>query len=194
MAPTLRFGLAEEFTALNTPPFAARGRVTDEYIEIVKRVCQGGKVEFHGEHYQLDAMLSYPEAVQRPHPPILIGGTSRAALRRVATLGDGWLSVALRPDRLAERLGVLRRLCETHGRRFEQLHLYHKLFLNIGEAKPGVDGKREPGTGTRAEILDDLKRLADLGFDSVIVRYLGTDAEEQHSQLLTFASEIVPKV
>lgn len=186
--------LAEEFTALNTPPFAARGRVTDEYIEIVKRVCQGGQIEFHGEHYQLDAVLSYPEAVQRPHPPILIGGTSAAALRRVVRLGNGWLSVALRPARLAERLDVLRRLCESQGRRFDQLRLCHKLFLNIGEAKPGVDGDREPGTGTHAEILDDIRRIADLGFDSIIVRYLGTDPEAQRTQIQTFASDIVPKV
>src|SRR3712207_8722596 len=56
-------------------------------IEIVKRMCQGGEVTFRGEHYQLDPVVSNPGSVQRPHPPILIGGTSGAALRRVAKLG-----------------------------------------------------------------------------------------------------------
>src|SRR5918999_3319045 len=58
--------LAGEFTALDARPFAARGRVTDECIEIVKRLCQGGDVTFQGEHYQLDPVVSRPGSVQRP--------------------------------------------------------------------------------------------------------------------------------
>jgi probable F420-dependent oxidoreductase len=115
--------LAEEFAALGARPFAARGRVTDECIEIVQRLCQGGEVRFQGEHYHLEAVMSIPASVQRPHPPILIGGTSNAALRRVARLGNGWLSTGLRPERLGERLGVLHDLCETH-----QLFCWYRLL------------------------------------------------------------------
>lgn len=159
--------LAEEFTALDARPFAARGRVTDEAIEIVKRVCQGGEVAFHGEHYRLDPVVSNPGSVQRPHPPILIGGTSKAALRRVARLGDGWLSTGMRPERLGERLGVLQALCAAQGRRFADLRLCHKLFINIGEARQGADGSRDAGTGSAAE---------------------------QRQQLHIFITDIMPKV
>jgi probable F420-dependent oxidoreductase len=186
--------LAEEFTALDARPFAARGRVTDEAIEIVKRLCQGGEVTFHGDHYRLDPVISNPGSVQRPHPPILIGGTSNAALRRVARLGDGWLSTGLRPERLGERLGVLQRLCEAHGRRYADLRLCHKLFINIGAARKGADGSRDAGTGAPAEIVDDLRRLVDLGYGSCIVRYRGSNAEEQRQQLHSFISDIIPKV
>ncbi len=186
--------LAEEFAALDARPFAARGRVTDECIEIVKRLCQGGEVTFQGEHYQLDPVISSPGSVQRPHPPILIGGTSNAALRRTARLGDGWLSTGLRPERLRERLNTLQKLCEAQGRRFVDLSLSHKLFINIGEARKGADGDRDPGTGSQTEIVDDLRRLVDLGYRHVIVRYRGSDAEEQRKQLNIFISHIIPKV
>lgn len=186
--------LAEEFTALDARPFVARGQVTDEAIEIVKRICQGGEVGFHGEHYQLAPVVSNPGSVQRPHPPILIGGTSNPALRRVARLGDGWLSTGLPPERLGERLGVLQALCEAQGRRFADLHLYHKLFINIGEARKGADGSRDAGTGSAAEIVDDLRRLVDLGYRSCIVRYRGSDAAEQRRQLHMFIADILPKV
>jgi probable F420-dependent oxidoreductase len=186
--------LAEEFTALDARPFAARGRVTDEAIEIVKRICQGGEVTFHGEHYRLDPVVSNPGSVQRPHPPILIGGTSKAALRRVARLGDGWLSTGLRPERLGERLGVLQALCVEQGRRFADLRLCHKLFITIGEARQGADGSRDAGTGAAAEIVDDLRRLGDLGYDSCIVRYRGSDAAEQRQQLHRFIADIMPKI
>jgi probable F420-dependent oxidoreductase len=186
--------LAEEFAALDARPFVARGRVTDECIEIVKRMCQGGEVSFRGEHFQLDPVVSSPGSVQRPHPPILVGGTSNAALRRAARLGDGWLSTGLRPERLLERLSALQKLCEAQGRRFADLSLGHKLFINIGEARKGTDGSRDAGTGSQAEIVDDLRRLVDLGYRSIIVRYRGDDAEEQRTQLRSFIADIIPKV
>ena len=186
--------LAEEFAALEARPFAARGRVTDESIEIVKRLCQGGEVTFQGQHYHLDPMVSNPGSVQRPHPPILIGGTSRAALQRVARVGDGWLSTGLPPKRLRERLRLLHTLCEAHGRSLADLRLCHKLFLNIGEARQGADGRRDAGTGAPSEIVEDLRRLVDLGYGSVIVRYRGSDAAEQRQQLRIFISDIMSKV
>jgi probable F420-dependent oxidoreductase len=186
--------LAEEFAALDARPFAARGRVTDECIEIVKRLCQGGDVTFQGKHYQLDPVVSNPGSIQRPHPPILIGGTSNAALRRAARLGDGWLSTGLPPERLRERLSTLQKLCEAQGRRFADLSLGHKLFINIGEARQGADGSRDIGTGSEADIVDDLRRLVDLGYSRMIVRYRGSDAEEQRKQLHVFISNILPRV
>jgi probable F420-dependent oxidoreductase len=186
--------LVEEFAALDARPFAIRGRVTDEWIEIVKRICQGGEVTFQGEHYRLDPVVSSPGSVQRPHPPILIGGTSNAALQRAARLGDGWLSTGLRPERLRECVRTLQKLCEAQGRRLADLNLGHKLFINIGEARRGADGSRDAGTGSQADIVDDLRRLVDLGYHRLIVRYRGNDAEEQRNQLRIFIADIIPKV
>jgi alkanesulfonate monooxygenase SsuD/methylene tetrahydromethanopterin reductase-like flavin-dependent oxidoreductase (luciferase family) len=186
--------LAEEFAALEARPFAARGRVADEWLEIVKRLCQGGTVTFQGEYYQLAPVISSPGSVQRPHPPILIGGTSNAALRRAARLGDGWLSTGLRPERLRERIHTLYKLCEAQGRQGAPLSLCHKLFINIGEARKGADGSREAGTGSPTEIVDDLRRLRDLGYSSIIVRYRGGEAEEQRTQLRCLISDIIPQV
>jgi probable F420-dependent oxidoreductase len=186
--------LAEEFAALDARPFPARGQVTDEWIAIVKRLCQGGDVTFQGEHYQLGPVVSSPGSVQQPHPPILIGGTSHAALRRAAQLGDGWLSTDLRPERLRTRLRTLQQLCEAHGRRVSDFSLSHKLFLSIGEARTGTDGSRDLGTGSEAEIIDDLRRLVDLGYNRVIVRYRGSDAEAQRRQLRIFINDIIPNV
>jgi probable F420-dependent oxidoreductase len=186
--------LAEEFAALDARPFTARGRVTDECIEIVKRLCQGREVTFQGEHYQLEPVVSNPGSVQRPHPPILIGGTSNAALRRAARAGDGWLSTGLRPERLRACISTLQKLCEAQGRRFTDLSLSHKLFINIGEARIGADGSRDAGTGSQMEIIDDLRRLIDLGYSRVIVRYRGSDAEEQRQQLRILIENIIPNV
>ncbi|MGI9480514.1 MAG: hypothetical protein ACR2PI_27745, partial [Hyphomicrobiaceae bacterium] len=88
----------------------------------------------------------------------------------------------------------LRSLTEDAGRSFDDLALHYKMFLDIDNPKHNTDGVREPGTGTRAEIIDDLKRLFDLGFDNIIVRYRGDSAQELTRQIDNFVDEIVPKV
>src|SRR2546429_111169 len=95
--------LEEEFTVLGSYDFKKRGRVTDEYLEIFKAVCAGGEVSYRGETYAFDPIFSSPGSLQRPHPPILIGGLSNAALRRVVRHGNGWLAVSGPPEKLQER-------------------------------------------------------------------------------------------
>lgn len=110
--------LKEEFKALDTFDFAKRGKVTDEYIEIFKALSAGGEVGYQGETYSFEPVHSVPGSVQRPHPPVLIGGVSNPALRRV-TRNDGWLAVALGPEEMPERIAALKRICGEEGRRFE---------------------------------------------------------------------------
>lgn len=184
--------LEEEFTALDTAPFAARGRVTDEYLRFFKQACAGGTIEADGEFYQLAPAAFCPGSVQEPHIPVIIGGTTNVALRRVARIGDGWLSVAVPMEAMPERLEVLERAAEANGRDWRQLALHHKLFINIGERRESVHGGREPGTGSLSEVRDDVARLRALGFSHVIVRYVGTDAGTQREQLLQFVHEVMP--
>jgi probable F420-dependent oxidoreductase len=186
--------LAEEFSVLNTYDFKRRGLVTDEYLEIFKAICAGGEVGYCGETYAFDPIFSSPGSLQQPHPPILIGGLSNAAMRRVIKHGNGWLAVAAGPEQLRERIATLERLAKEAGRRLEDLLLAYKMFLNIGEAKRGAFDGREPGTGSVVEIADDLKRLFELGFQKIIVRYRGSDAADLHTQINRFATEIVLKM
>ena len=185
--------LAEEFAALDARDFAARGKVTDEGLEIVRRLCQGGEVSFQGTHYQLDKVISSPGSVQRPHIPILIGGTTRPALERTARLGDGWISTDMPPARLRQKVQTLRDLCAAQGRDFGALSLTHKVFIDIGTAQHDATGQRRIGTGSTAEITEDFHQLVEIGFRNVIVRYRGGDAEQQRIQLRAFIDEVMPK-
>jgi probable F420-dependent oxidoreductase len=68
-----------------------RGAKLDEQIRALKVIWTQKTAEFHGDFVDFSPMYSWPKPVQRPHPPIYIGGTSTAALRRLCSLGDGWL-------------------------------------------------------------------------------------------------------
>jgi len=185
--------LQEEFAVLGNQDFKRRGRATDEYLEIFKAVCAGGEVAYRGTTYAFDAIFASPGSLQRPHPPILIGGLSDAALRRVVKHGNGWLAVAAPADELSERLRTLERLAAQAERQLREFQLAYKIFLSIGEAKGGPFGTREPGTGTLEEIRDDIKRLLDLGFDPIIVRHRGDSAADQMHQIERFIDEIAVK-
>ena len=186
--------MEEEFKALQTADFGARGEVTDEYIDIFKKVSAGGTVSHDGEHYRFDPVQCYSESLQRPHPPVLIGGVSNCALRRIAEKGDGWISVSLDPDDITERIDKLSELCRRNDRTLDDLWLCHKLFISIGTAQPDLRGNRKMGTGTVEEITDDLKRLRDHGYRSTIFRYSAFDIAEQNRQFDILADKIMTKI
>jgi hypothetical protein len=88
---------------------------------------------------------------------------------------------------------MLDRLAAEVGRQRQEFCLVYKIFLSIGEAKAGAFGAREPGTGSLTEVREDIKRLFDLGFETIIVRHRGDSAAEQTQQIDRFVSEIASK-
>ena len=89
--------MREEFEALNIADFDARGRVTDEYIGVMMALWQQDRASFHGEFIDFSDVSAEPKPVQRPHPPIWIGGESMPAIRRTVKLGDAWYPFGTNP-------------------------------------------------------------------------------------------------
>src|SRR5919108_2156896 len=82
--------LREEFAALGAADFDRRGAVSDEYLRIFKTLWTQNPASFEGEFYRFAELKCLPQPVQKPHPPIWIGGHSTPALRPPARLGDRW--------------------------------------------------------------------------------------------------------
>jgi probable F420-dependent oxidoreductase len=82
---------------------ATRGDKLNEQLAALKQIWTQEEAEFHGRFIDFDPIFSWPKPIQRPHPPIYIGGESRAALERLRTVGDGWLpQAATTPEKLRE--------------------------------------------------------------------------------------------
>lgn len=107
--------LREEFDAMGTP-FERRGARCDDYLVAMKKVWSGEPVDHDGEFLQWKGFKSYPVPVQRPHPPIIVGGTSAPAFRRVARHGDGWISPYVGGKELDEHLAAIRQAAEAEER------------------------------------------------------------------------------
>ena len=108
--------LAEEFEMLGVP-LRERGARMDEYLDVLHALWTEERVTFRGRFVRLDAAAFFPKPVQRPHPPIWIGGASAAAFARIARLGAGWIAPPPRDlAALAADVARLRGLVETRGR------------------------------------------------------------------------------
>jgi probable F420-dependent oxidoreductase len=95
--------------------FEERWKVTRECVLAMKAIWTQKDAEFHGEFIDFDAVWSEPKPVQKPHPPVLIGASTRIALRRVVDYAEGWLPIAGTCD-LDKRLAELQQLCDAAGR------------------------------------------------------------------------------
>jgi alkanesulfonate monooxygenase SsuD/methylene tetrahydromethanopterin reductase-like flavin-dependent oxidoreductase (luciferase family) len=189
--------LKEEFEALNSPAFEARGAVTDEWITIFKQLWSRSPASFDGRFYRYADIRCEPFPVQKPHPPIWVGGHSRAALRRTARHGDGWHPVGavaaspLPSQEMRTHLDTLKRLTEAEGRDFSALTISYKAALyDVGISSP--DGSRRPFSGRPAEIADDIRSFAAIGGHELIFDFRGQSMAESVERLQRFAAEVLP--
>ena len=107
--------LEEEWRAVGLD-FSSRGRRVDEAIDVCKRLWTESEVAHDGEFFRFDAVAFEPKPVQRPWPPILIGGESPAALRRAARAGDGWIGMGHTFESAAKQIERLQQLRREHDR------------------------------------------------------------------------------
>ncbi|MDH3682300.1 MAG: LLM class flavin-dependent oxidoreductase, partial [Acidimicrobiia bacterium] len=112
----------EEFEALDVS-WERRGARCDEYIEVMRRLWIDSESSHEGEFWTLPPSRAFPKPVQRPHPPIHVGGESDAALRRVVRLGADWLPFNVSPEALVERRSQLGELLERSGRSVDDVHI-----------------------------------------------------------------------
>ena len=99
--------------------FRSRWRLLRERILAMKEIWTQEEAEFHGEFVNFDKMWAYPKPVQRPHPPILMGGDGATTFDRVVEFCDGWMPISGRSSEgtsLQEKIVLLRRQAEEAGR------------------------------------------------------------------------------
>lgn len=134
----------EEFDALGVP-FEHRGTRCRDYLDAMKSLWQDDVSNHAGEFTSFAGVRFYPKPVQRPHPPILFGGESTAALRRVAAMGDGWFGFNVGPDEIAGHVGRLDEALAHRGRTRSEISVKVSPYLKRGADADGLRRYREAG-------------------------------------------------
>jgi probable F420-dependent oxidoreductase len=96
--------------------YKTRWRLLRERVLAMKEIWTKDEAEFHGEFVNFDKIWSYPKPVQKPHPPILMGGDGATTFDRVIEFCDGWLPIGSRAGNIAEKIATLRARAEAAGR------------------------------------------------------------------------------
>ena len=92
--------------------FTTRHKLVRERIEAMKQIWTESKPEYHGELVEFDPMMTWPKPVQKPHPPIIVGGAYPYAARRACRYGDGWMPLAGRPNQYGDAFEFVPRFRE----------------------------------------------------------------------------------
>ncbi len=191
--------LKEEFEALGAPPFAARGAVTDEYLQAFRSLWTEDDPRFEGEHVKFAGIAFAPKPVQKPWPPIWVGGESGPALRRTARLGDAWYPIGTNPahplDSLARyRAGVarLRKAASDAGRAPLSIGLAYRVARYGGDVPTKAsDGERRLFSGGATEIAGDLHDLGELGVTHIDFGFGGATAEQMLDAMKRFRDDVI---
>jgi probable F420-dependent oxidoreductase len=173
---------AEEFAALGIP-FHTRGRQGDEMLRVFKELWISENPQFDGEFYRFSNIGFAPKPVQKPHPPLWIGGNSPGAFRRVVTLGDGWHATSQSPEQLRRSLERLQQAAEQAGRPFDTIALSLRLPLR-------TDAVQE----SRQAIIDQYCAYKALGLTHLVVDFRRDNLAQMLETLDLMVTEIRPAV
>lgn len=162
----------EEFRALGVP-LSERAARTDEYLAAMRMLWEQPEPRFEGRFVEFSGVTQQPRPVQRPHPPIIIGGHSPAAYRRAITSGNGWYGWDLTPEGVAESLAGLRAAGQHNERP-----------AALGELEITVTPPTVPDPGT-------VRRYADAGVHRLVVQPDTMDGTAMDELIDTVAGTLI---
>ncbi len=197
-----------EFDAVGVP-FEKRGKIMDENLEIMTRFWTEDMVKGEFMYHKIPAGVMHPKPVQKPRPPILIGGYVDVVLKRAAVTGDGWLTYFYRPESFAKSWAKIRNFAKEGGKDPDSLLNAAQLPIMIGKSRAAVESKMMEWLGTEwdyASWSDSTKDSAIIGTVDECVAQLkehiavGTQKlifvpyKYQQDQIEIIAREIIPRL
>jgi len=200
----------KEFEASGVSP-RERGARVDEAIDVVRALWRDGAASFHGKFTQFEGVSIDPKPVQRPGPPIWLGGRSDAALARAGRKGDGWVSYVVTPERYRASLDKIRAAAEAAGRTLDGFAAAHLTFVTVGrdyEAAKATWSRilsaryqqdfapladRYGVIGTPAQVVEQLERFVAAGCHYFVLNAI-CDAADEPGQLEVLAADVVSRL
>jgi len=169
--------------------FETRGRYADESIKIMRELWESEDPEFDGEFFSFSGVKFSPKPIQKPGPPILIGGASRAALRRVATLGDGWHPIRQSIADLKQNIATIHRLAEEAGRDPSEITVTVRTELDVLDSRS--DGTESSMIGTADHLRATIEQYEEIGVSELVLSVSTDDVERIQRTQDRFAAQVI---
>jgi probable F420-dependent oxidoreductase len=200
----LGIGWSKDEYEVSGVPFNHRGARADEYLQVLKRIWTDDVVEFKGKFYNIPSSKIGPKPVQKPHPPILLGGFSPNTFTRIVNYADGWIPVAgFGPlEQLEQAINGLREAAgKANNRDPSKIRVFVLTYPNVQQESPQSSSssgqqqqQRLPMSGTIDQIGSDIERIKATGAEHIMFGHIfspiGRDVKrmiEVTKQLARFA-------
>ena len=199
----------KEFEVCGVPHRERGARVT-EGIDVIRTLWRDTPATFKGRFTRFEGVSIDPKPVQKPGPPLWIGGRSDAALARAGRQGDGWVSYVVQPERYAASLAKIRVAADAAGRALDGFRRAHLTFITVGrdyeQARAtwvrllsrryaqdfGPLAQKYGVIGTPEQCAEQIERFREAGCDYFILNAI-CDPPEERAQLETIAADILPR-
>ena len=169
--------------------FETRGRYADESIKIMRELWESEDPEFDGEFFSFSGVKFSPKPIQKPGPPILIGGASRAALRRVATLGDGWHPIRQSIADLKQNIATIHSLAEEAGRDPSEITVTVRTELDVLDSRSDVT--ESSMIGTADQLRATIEQYEKIGVSELVLSVSTDDVERIQRTQDRFAAQVI---
>jgi probable F420-dependent oxidoreductase len=183
--------MEEEFAAMNAP-FKARGKVSDEQLELLQKLWSEEHISFTGEFYNVADIAFSPKPYQKPRIPIWVGGEGKFAQRRAGKYGDAWFPyfVRITPNELAARFENVRNEADKAGRNPDDLKL--ACCLPVELTPKDVPQERDYLKGSIEQVSEALRKFIDIGVIHIGLQFMMPHYPERVEQIERFAKEALP--
>ena len=179
-------------------PYRQKGARADEYMQVLKRIWTDEVVEFKGQFYNIPASRIGPKPVQKPHPPILLGGYTPKTFPRIVNYADGWIPIAgsVSLEQQEQAINGLRESARKSNKDPSNIRIFVLSYPNVldSSSTSSSNQQRSPLTGTIDQIGSDVERIKAMGAEHIIFGYafspIGRDMKkmmEITKQLARFA-------
>ncbi|HWP92213.1 MAG TPA: LLM class F420-dependent oxidoreductase [Thermodesulfobacteriota bacterium] len=186
--------LKEEFLALGAS-YEERGSITDEWIEVLKLLWTEERPVFKGRYHEFSDISFLPRPIQKPHPPIWVGGNSRKAVERAVSCGDGWHPVGLIPEEIAEKADYLDEMLAAKMKKRSEFVISLRKNLQVFTGRKldvDVKDERETLRGTREKIIKGLEQYGRAGVSHLVFQVLSGDLKGIVETMKIFSKDIGP--
>ena len=187
-------GMAEEFEALGIP-MRQRGSLTNECIAIMKELWSNPSPSYHSKRWSFSDLRFSPKPLQHPHIPLWIGGSSPAALRRAATLGDGWHPSGVSPEEFSMGRREVRELAAGAGRDPDALTMSVRVEVEVGGGPSSARAaSRSRVSSDPDEMVGAISAYRSAGVEHLVLALNSGDVGRISSTMENIARQVLPRV
>jgi alkanesulfonate monooxygenase SsuD/methylene tetrahydromethanopterin reductase-like flavin-dependent oxidoreductase (luciferase family) len=149
----------------------------------------------------IDGLLTDPKPLQKPHPPIWVGGESGPSMRRAARIGDAWYPIGSNNAHLLDTLprleaGIarMRKMTKAAGRDPNAMGVVYRVKRHGQPAPAATDGNRKLFTGTVANTIEDVAAVRDIGVTAIDFDFEGREAARSMAEMKKFRDEVLSRI